>query len=288
MKGAEHTDFLRTAVGEIYLDGNWLHSEINRFGYSSNTQIPQNPTPGAPIVSLDSLPLDEIAIRPPTGSSHLPSGTVPTAHIMQNASIDGIFYVESATFLSTRRIQQYSFESRVPLFDSATLQSAVPARDAEFPLAEPYRALVHDLAVQITEGHDSAYAKAKAIESYLQENYAYAIADESTPPVPPDRDPVDWFLFESREGTCGNFSSAFVQLARAIGLPARVVSGFAITPTLDEQIVFADQAHQRAEIAFEGLGWVSFEPTPDYTGAPGRADEYSESGEASGYSEQVR
>ena len=44
-----------------------------------------------------------------------------------------------------------------------------------------------------------------------------------------------------------------------------------ITPTEDEQIIFADQAHQRAEIAFEGLGWISFEPTSPGEGAPGRA-----------------
>ncbi len=74
-------------------------------------------------------------------------------------------------------------------------------------------------------------------------------------------DPVDWFLFDSREGTCGQFSSAFVVLARSVGIPARVVSGWAISPMVEEQIVYTDQAHQWAEVALEGIGWVRFEPT---------------------------
>lgn len=37
---------------------------------------------------------------------------------------------------------------------------------------------------------------------------------------------VDGFLFDSRQGFCEHFSSAFTVLARAAGLPARVVVGF--------------------------------------------------------------
>ena len=97
---------------------------------------------------------------------------------------------------------------------------------------------------------------------------------------------MDWFLFVSREGTSGNFSSSFVVLARFLGLPARVVSGWAITPMAGDQMVYSDQAHQRAEIAFEGLGWVPFEPTGDGA-APSRSARYTEEEGPQEQSEQV-
>ena len=50
-------------------------------------------------------------------------------------------------------------------------------------------------------------------------------------------------------------------MARSVGIPARVVSGWTVGATPDTQTVSLDQAHQWAEVAFEGLGWVTFEPT---------------------------
>ena len=50
-------------------------------------------------------------------------------------------------------------------------------------------------------------------------------------------------------------------LAMLVGIPARVVSGWAITVGSESQFICSDQAHQWAEVAFEALGWVSFEPT---------------------------
>ena len=72
---------------------------------------------------------------------------------------------------------------------------------------------------------------------------------------------------------------------RSIGLPARVVSGWAIAPTFNAQLVYSDQAHQRAEVAFDGLGWVLFEPTASGS-APIRADQNSQPGGMQEQSEQ--
>ena len=73
-----------------------------------------------------------------------------------------------------------------------------------------------------------------------------------------DHDPVDWFLFESggRERAV-NFSSAFtVLLARSIGLPARVVppvGSLRRTRRDSNRSSLGSQAHQWAEVAFEGI-----------------------------------
>ena len=113
---------------------------------------------------------------------------------------------------------------------------------------------IRDLAIDITRDLPGPYAKARAIETYLRIRYPYRFADSQDDLVPPGRDPVDWFLFDHQEGTCGVFSSAFVVLARSVGLPARVVSGWAIAQTAGAQTVYTDQGHQWAEVG--GLGWV--------------------------------
>ena len=110
---------------------------------------------------------------------------------------------------------------------------------------------VHKLAQDVTRGDDSTFGKAEAIREHLKTTYAY---DFDYANAPPGREPTDWFLFEDRRGVCASFSSAFVVMARAVGLPTRLVAGWAIAPVADEQIVLAKQAHQWAEVSFDGLG----------------------------------
>ena len=85
------------------------------------------------------------------------------------------------------------------------------------------------LAEEITEEHESVYEKARALAWHLRDNYEYAFATEDDEALPEGRDAVDLFLFDTKKGTCGQFSSAFVVLARSVGIPARVVSGWVIS-----------------------------------------------------------
>ncbi|WP_438354539.1 transglutaminaseTgpA domain-containing protein [Microbacterium sp. CJ88] len=60
------------------------------------------------------------------------------------------------------------------------------------------------------------------------------------------------------------YATAMALMAREIGMPARVVMGF--YPDKDQQRpVFdanGDNLHAWVEVAFEGVGWVPFDPTP--------------------------
>ncbi len=286
VEGAANTDFLRMAVGDRYAGQRWYLSSETIEPYRIGTTVSHQ---YAPIHQLDSMPRDDVTVRQlPNDDDDVADfvGFVPAGYALETVSVNASYFAESATLWLGRTPIEYSFTIRVPRFDAATLQAATPAEYAEVTLPDSVPDRVRQLAKDITAGYSGAYAKAKAIEQYLRHNYTYKFADSSTPPIPAGSDPVDWFLFESGEGTCGNFSSAFVVLAQSIGLPARVVSGYSITPTEQEQIVFADQAHQRAEIAFEGLGWVPFEPTAPDGSAPDRAQGYFESGAASVQGEQ--
>ena len=119
---------------------------------------------------------------------------------------------------------------------------------------------VKELSLRITEGMPTPFEKAKAIETFLRVRYTYKM--DYAPP-PPGWEPNDWFLFESREGVCGNFTSAFVVLARASGLPARVAAGYYLPPTEKQtQPVYAGESHAWAEVAFTEFGWLAFEAVP--------------------------
>ncbi|MBM3343520.1 MAG: DUF3488 domain-containing protein [Betaproteobacteria bacterium] len=75
---------------------------------------------------------------------------------------------------------------------------------------------------------------------------------------------VDDFLFETRSGFCEHFSSAFVVLMRAAGVPARVVTGYLggeYNPLGGYFIVRQSDAHAWAEVWLENRGWVRVDPT---------------------------
>ncbi|NUS59497.1 MAG: transglutaminase domain-containing protein, partial [Lysobacter sp.] len=78
------------------------------------------------------------------------------------------------------------------------------------------------------------------------------------------RDAVDQFLFTDKRGYCEQFSSSFVVLMRAAGIPARVVAGYAgadFNPVGGYWIVRRSDAHAWAEVWLQGRGWVRVDPT---------------------------
>ncbi|MGC3964418.1 MAG: DUF3488 and transglutaminase-like domain-containing protein [Rhodocyclaceae bacterium] len=75
---------------------------------------------------------------------------------------------------------------------------------------------------------------------------------------------VDEFLFDSRRGFCEHFSSAFVVLMRAAGVPARVVTGYQggeLNPIDGTLVVRQSDAHAWAEVWMPQRGWVRVDPT---------------------------
>ena len=122
----------------------------------------------------------------------------------------------------------------------------------QLPSSVPDR--VRQRALEVTQGYDSPYEKAKALAQYLRTNFTYGFADSPDDAPPEGRDPVDWFLFDQQEGTCGVFSSAFVVMARSIGIPARVISGWAIAPYPGTQTVYTEPGPPVGRGAIPGTG----------------------------------
>lgn len=141
---------------------------------------------------------------------------------------------------------------------TATLPPDIASRYLALPDTTPRRVL--DLAHQVAGDASTRYDRAWAIERYLRA-YPYTL---DLPDPPTDRDLVDYFLFDLQKGYCDYYASAMVVMARAVGVPARLASGYA-QGTYDHDtrhwVVTEKDGHSWVEVYFEGLGWVEFEPT---------------------------
>ncbi len=290
--GAANTSYLRTSTGDVYEDGSWKQLDPVEIQYTSGVlipdavwepyiaqtgdfgSVPSGRRASEALFGFRDNPLlvvsDRIRLFPAREFQGLPQGVMPSSVDLLQADFDGAFYPFSATISSNSPAASLSWTSNVLFFSQEQYEAAAASPDTTYthlPPDLPDR--IGQLAQDITRLYDSPYAKAEALERYLKTRYAYAFADSASAGLPVGRDPVDWFLFDRQEGTCGQFSSAFVVLARSVGIPARVVSGWSISPTAGELTVYSDQAHQWAEIGLEGIGWVRFDPTAS-GGAPSR------------------
>ncbi len=118
---------------------------------------------------------------------------------------------------------------------------------------------------ELFEGADSDYEKCCRIEESLREGRYSNEPGELPENINDAASYLDWFMFEKKEGYCSHYATAFVLLARSSGMKARYVQGFMTKlNSIGDSEVHADAAHAWAEVYFEGVGWIGFEPTPGY------------------------
>jgi hypothetical protein len=106
---------------------------------------------------------------------------------------------------------------------------------------------------------DDASIIAAVLRMFREQSYAYTL----TPPLL-GAQPVDEFLFDTRQGFCEHYSSAFAVLMRAAGIPARIVTGYLggeVNPVGDYFIVRQADAHAWTEVWLRGEGWIRVDPT---------------------------
>ncbi len=70
-------------------------------------------------------------------------------------------------------------------------------------------------------------------------------------------------IFEAKQGVCQDFAQLAIAALRAIGLPARYMSGYIETlpPKGKEKLFGADASHAWYSLFIPGAGWISFDPT---------------------------
>ena len=126
-------------------------------------------------------------------------------------------------------------------------------------LASPYGP-TYRLARSWIADARTPYDAVRAIQDHLRSDYEY------DPNVPAHTYPLQSFLFDDGSGYCQQFAGTMGLMLRMVGIPARVVSGFApgsLDPGSGTYEVHDTDAHAWVEAYFRGIGWVTFDPTPD-------------------------
>ncbi|MDJ0750317.1 MAG: DUF3488 and transglutaminase-like domain-containing protein [Woeseiaceae bacterium] len=116
-------------------------------------------------------------------------------------------------------------------------------------------------------GTDRDFVNA-VLQKLNEEDYYYTLE----PPLL-GSDPVDRFLFDTRQGFCEHYASAFSVLMRSAGIPARIVLGYhggEINRLGGHLIVRQSDAHAWVEVWIDDLGWHRVDPTAAV--APERID----------------
>lgn len=138
------------------------------------------------------------------------------------------------------------------------LPAAARLEDTQLPPGRNPR--TRALALRLRPGAGSDAAFVRAVLAFLRTGgFSYSL---TPPPLGPD--PIDDFLFNTRTGFCGHYASAFVDLMRAGGIPARVVTGYLggqWNPYDGTFIVRQSDAHAWAEVWLGGRGWTRVDPT---------------------------
>ena len=218
--------YMRTAVYNVYRNGVWYekhsYSDYQGFGGKIYKVTPIVPFEG------------HIPVYKGTVRVTIKSGYNASSGTFQVGKVNGSYYgfVKAEDFEPT-----------------------VFAEDGHSVVEVPCLDRVRELTLSVVDNASGDYEKVKRIEEYLRKNYNYSFD------YTPKGDPICWFLFEGKRGICKHFASAFVVMCESIGIPARVVEGYKVKPTEENQTVFGDQAHMWAEVKFKE-GWVEFDPTP--------------------------
>ncbi|MCC6934064.1 MAG: transglutaminase domain-containing protein [Deltaproteobacteria bacterium] len=140
---------------------------------------------------------------------------------------------------------------------SADLTHPIYNKDGE---DQRYLILAHEITQNISNPLKQAYA----IINYLSENSIYTRNPNHN--VTETGDPVAAYLFaKEKRGYCVHFSHAAVYMLRAIGIPARIATGYLtdLTFAKDGHILLqmADR-HAWPEVYIEDYGWISLDISP--------------------------
>jgi transglutaminase-like putative cysteine protease len=238
----------------------------------------------------ETVPLADWEMRRPitqTFSLHAPAGyvlmsapdmlrvSVPMAATIRpipadrGPSTDGASgNIEISTARSRQPIERGDSYTVVSLNTTVT-EMALRAASTDYPqeildqylqLPDNFSERVAADALDITAEEDTVYGKARALELHLR-SYEYNDAIEAPPE---GRDPVEYFLYDIREGYCDYYATSMALMLRSLDIPSRVVSGYAeglFDEETGEYFVTQRDAHTWVEVYFPEYGWIEFEPT---------------------------
>ncbi len=139
-----------------------------------------------------------------------------------------------------------------------------PPHPEDSQLPDTLRPQLEAIATSWTGDATTARERVQALQAHLEADYSYSLEFERGR-ASASSDAILQFLLEDRQGHCEYFASALALLARASGLPSRMVTGYRVqerNPWGDYYVVRERHAHAWVEIHLGESGWVAFDPSP--------------------------
>jgi transglutaminase-like putative cysteine protease len=207
---------------------------------------------------------DYRVVLEPTGREWLPGlDTVVAwpAALAARSRATTLVHVEPrlAERLPVTTVLEYSLRSSVGArVMPAALPSDLARRDLRLPAGRAPRARALATELRAASGDDRDYIR-RVLERFHDEAFEYTLE----PPLL-GGEPVDEFLFGTRQGFCEHYASAFAVLMRAAGIPTRVVVGYQggeFNSYGGYLLVRQSGAHAWNEVWLAGSGWLRVDPT---------------------------
>ena len=177
----------------------------------------------------------------------------------------------------------YTVVSEVPYRDRTRLQEAptdypeaIQSHYLQIPdaIAPTIRQTTLDILAQAPNPLTNPYEKALYLGQYLKQNYTI---QPELAFLKEDADLVDTFLFVTEGGYPDHFSTVLTVMLRSIGIPSRLVTGFApgdFNPFTGFYVVRNVDAYAMTEVYFPSMGWFTFDPIPGHELIPPSIEDY--------------
>lgn len=214
----------------------------------------------------------EMTISPSLESTWLPL-PYPATLVSE---LEGTWLYDKATYnvfstsASARRqayvVEHLEVQPTPEQLRAAETPSAGLDRFLSLPAGLEEDGVVATQARKITAEADTPYDRALALQNWLRSD---AFTYDEQAPDGTGSGAIEAFLTD-RRGFCVHFASTMAVMARQLGIPARVGVGFLPgQPTAGgAYAVSLKDAHAWPELYFDGVGWISFEPTPQDRATP--------------------
>lgn len=254
--------------GTLYLKGMaYANYENNKWSVLTDEQAENFPTEVQPFL-LTGGDVGTIDIKIHTEKAE---GVVYTPYFLSeiNSDFSGVCDVfvkngEKAKDYSLKTIPYYNNQEYYLKGEmSLSLQYYSYVNDNYLQLPEETKLAMLDIAEKNNLTDVSYEALPQVVKSFVSSSASYSL---NTPKVPEGRDAAEWFLNDSDTGYCMHFANSAAVMLRALGVPARYVTGYCINVVDGKAIVTSDNAHAWVEYFDQNIGWVLLDATSsDFT-----------------------
>jgi transglutaminase-like putative cysteine protease len=192
----------------------------------------------------------------PTGTRLMVALDLPLGWSLRSGSLEPGFLLRAEEKVeSTRRYRLRSaVDYRTPRLEREQFSTCLALQPKTNPRTR-------QLVARLTQDNQNPE---RTIERVLAALSSQGLAYTLAPPQLSRTNPIDDFLFRTKQGYCEHFAQALAWMLRAAGIPSRIVAGYQggeLNPLGDYFIVRQSRAHAWVETYLPDRGWIRIDPT---------------------------